>query len=165
MSMLGARYYDPVVGRFVSPDPISFAGGLNLYAYCGGDPVNAVDPSGLDPGTVVGIAQNPLEQQGIRDGAEWIRTHPNESARFVLGLADIFSVVDIVEAATGQEVFTHRPLTKSEQAITGVMILLPEFPTQWGRGATRFLARTSKTACEAMQALQPYGKGFDTTFI
>ena len=27
------RYYDPRVGRFVSKDPISYAGGLNLYAY------------------------------------------------------------------------------------------------------------------------------------
>ncbi|KMN17599.1 hypothetical protein TU87_13530 [Pseudomonas weihenstephanensis] len=27
------RYYDPRVGRFISKDPISCAGGLNLYAY------------------------------------------------------------------------------------------------------------------------------------
>ena len=54
--LLGARYYDPGVGRFISPDPIGYLGGLNLYAYCFGDPVNAVDPSGLTPvgGAVVG---------------------------------------------------------------------------------------------------------------
>ena len=44
---LQQRYYDPDVGRFLTPDPIGFAGGLNLYAYCGNDPVNNVDPSGL----------------------------------------------------------------------------------------------------------------------
>jgi RHS repeat-associated protein len=44
----GARDYDPALGRWVSKDPIGFAGGdADLFAYCGGDPVGAVDPSGL----------------------------------------------------------------------------------------------------------------------
>ncbi len=43
-----ARYYAPSLGRFLSRDPIGFAGGINLYAYCGGDPVNYRDPEGLD---------------------------------------------------------------------------------------------------------------------
>jgi RHS repeat-associated protein len=46
LQLLGSRYYDPAVGRFLSPDKLGFAGGLNLFAYCGGDPVNAVDPNG-----------------------------------------------------------------------------------------------------------------------
>src|SRR6266498_2608269 len=46
---VGARQYDPVAGRFLSRDPIGFGGGLNLYAYCAGDPVNSSDPSGLMP--------------------------------------------------------------------------------------------------------------------
>ena len=44
-----ARYYDPAVGRFVSEDPLGLAGGLNLYAFAGADPVNYSDPSGLCP--------------------------------------------------------------------------------------------------------------------
>jgi len=43
-----ARYYDPVVGRFISEDPIGFeAGDTNLYRYVGNSPVNATDPEGL----------------------------------------------------------------------------------------------------------------------
>ena len=42
-----ARYYDPMEGRFVSKDPIGFAGGdVNLYGYVWNGPANWVDPSG-----------------------------------------------------------------------------------------------------------------------
>jgi RHS repeat-associated protein len=41
------RYYDPAIGRFISPDPIGYAGGLNLYAYVGNNPTNLVDRLGL----------------------------------------------------------------------------------------------------------------------
>ena len=44
---LQARYYSPVFRRFLSEDPAGFAGGINLYAYTGGDPVNFMDPFGL----------------------------------------------------------------------------------------------------------------------
>ena len=42
---LRARYYNPVIGRFTQED--TYRGdGLNLYAYCAGNPVYYVDPSG-----------------------------------------------------------------------------------------------------------------------
>ena len=42
-----ARYYNPTIGRFLQPDPIGYAAGLNLYTYCGNNPVNWIDPYGL----------------------------------------------------------------------------------------------------------------------
>jgi uncharacterized protein RhaS with RHS repeats len=42
-----ARYYDPTTGRFIKEEPIGLAGGINLYAYEGGNPVGFIDPSGL----------------------------------------------------------------------------------------------------------------------
>lgn len=42
-----ARAYNPELGRFMQTDPIGVNGGMNIYAYVGGDPVNATDPLGL----------------------------------------------------------------------------------------------------------------------
>jgi RHS repeat-associated protein len=41
------RFYDPETGRYISADPIGLEGGMNLYAYVGADPINAIDPEGL----------------------------------------------------------------------------------------------------------------------
>ena len=51
---LNTRYYSPEWRRFISPDDTAYIdpetpNGLNLYCYCGNDPINFVDPSGHDP--------------------------------------------------------------------------------------------------------------------
>jgi len=43
--LMGHRYYDSRIGRFLSQDPAG--DGDNWYAYCGNDPVNGGDPTGL----------------------------------------------------------------------------------------------------------------------
>lgn len=51
LSWLGARIYDPAIGRFLSRDPLMRTGtgaGSNPYAFAVNDPINAADPSGLD---------------------------------------------------------------------------------------------------------------------
>jgi RHS repeat-associated protein len=42
-----ARFYDPSIGRFLTPDPAGTIDSPNLYAYVLNDPVNNTDPSGL----------------------------------------------------------------------------------------------------------------------
>ncbi|MBV7518870.1 RHS repeat-associated core domain-containing protein [Ensifer sp. ENS12] len=49
LQYLNARYYDPQLGRFISPDdwdPTQPGVGTNRYAYAGNDPVNNSDPNG-----------------------------------------------------------------------------------------------------------------------
>ncbi len=41
------RAYDPYSGRWLSRDPSGESGGVNLYAYVTGDPINQIDPLGL----------------------------------------------------------------------------------------------------------------------
>jgi len=42
------RYYDPSLGRYLNADPIGQDGGVNVYGYVDGNPMNKMDPKGLD---------------------------------------------------------------------------------------------------------------------
>jgi RHS repeat-associated protein len=43
-----ARYYSPLLQRFISQDPITFNGGVNLYAYTGNAPTDFIDAAGTN---------------------------------------------------------------------------------------------------------------------
>ncbi len=79
---LKTRYYDPEIGRFISPDSIDYQSpesinGLNLYAYCGNDPINMVDPTGhfwdtvLDILFIGGDIYNLITNEGYKDWKNW----------------------------------------------------------------------------------------------
>ncbi len=60
---LNTRYYNPEWRRFISPDSTDYldpesVNGLHLYAYCGNDPINYVDPTGHFPvlAVILGVA-------------------------------------------------------------------------------------------------------------
>ncbi len=44
LMLLGNRYYDSTIGRFLSPDKVH--DGNNWYAYCGNNPLTHTDPTG-----------------------------------------------------------------------------------------------------------------------
>ena len=67
-----ARWYDAELGRFVSEDPVADPNNPNLYSYCGNQPLNHIDPTGMvyyDPKT--GVVSDPNN-----DGGPSIQTKP-----------------------------------------------------------------------------------------
>jgi RHS repeat-associated protein len=48
------RYYDPILGRYITADPIGLSGGLNTYGYVGGHPTIYVDSTGLETTIYIG---------------------------------------------------------------------------------------------------------------
>lgn len=74
----GHRAYHPVLGRFSRPDALSpfGQGGLNTYAYCKGDPINATDPSGrISSALLFGVTAVVVGAGGGAAGWLWSEGH------------------------------------------------------------------------------------------
>lgn len=67
------RYYDPEIGRYITPDPIGLRGGGNVYAYVNGKPTQRIDPLGLNGTLGVtwgGIGQAAAAEEVLGGGPE-----------------------------------------------------------------------------------------------
>jgi RHS repeat-associated protein len=68
---MGARFYDPAVGRFISEDPLGLAAGMNMYTFARNDPVNGYDPMGTcDLKCLLDLAQSILGYMSSNDAGE-----------------------------------------------------------------------------------------------
>ena len=76
---LRARFYNPVIGRFIQEDTY-YGDGLNLYTYCQNNPVKYIDPSGHDACLQKQEAINKLKEAGLSpEDAENYYNHLRES--------------------------------------------------------------------------------------
>jgi len=73
LMLLGARYYDPLIGRFITQDPAQ--SGLNWYVYAANNPVNNVDPTGLYS---FGLQDFKSDAQGRTILSHWLRGSGHE---------------------------------------------------------------------------------------
>jgi RHS repeat-associated protein len=92
---MGARYYAPDSGTFLSCDPLGHAASMDLYNYADGDPVNGFDPDGrcvdgFDSGesnSIAADAPNSLSFDiGNLIGAAWSGTVEGAQQEFTNGI-------------------------------------------------------------------------------
>ena len=114
--LLGARLYSTTLRRFLAPDGASpfRRGGINRYAYCGGDPVNRIDPNGRSwlgwLGVSSGLAKKSTGAASsvslISGGTNSIATTPGIVASTAAVVADAITItaaVDSVALTTSNE--------------------------------------------------------------
>ena len=101
---LQSRYYDPEIGRWISPEPNIYAGrfdegaGLlcyNVYAYCANNPINFLDDTGesitaILIGVGVGALVGALAGWGY---AKYFKIPNNETWKYIIGGALIGAVI------------------------------------------------------------------------
>ncbi len=94
LMLMGHRFYEPEVGRFLNRDPIGFRGGLNLFEYAGSRPISRVDHTGLKPEHIADQAYGINHPSGA-----YIHPHPTgEDLWMALGFLPVVgSIVGIVD--------------------------------------------------------------------
>jgi RHS repeat-associated protein len=109
--VLGERLYSPTLRRFIGPDRASpfERGGVNRYAYCGGDPISRVDPSGNTwlrwLGTSQGLTGSPGAARTVTAGNQNSEASAfpgmlNSTAAAVADTLSITAAIDSVALAT-----------------------------------------------------------------
>ena len=95
-------YYSPELCRFISPDSVDYLdpssiNGLNLYSYCGNDPINRFDPSGhfwdyVFDAAFIAWGIYDLVNGGYKDWKNWV----------AFGVDIVFAVLPFVPSGAGQ---------------------------------------------------------------
>lgn len=86
------RDYDPTTGRYIQSDPIGLAGGINTYAYVGGNPLSFVDPNGLQASGGGGGGSGPCLDFDFDKFANQIEQNRSSTATDLAALGSAFAV-------------------------------------------------------------------------
>jgi uncharacterized protein RhaS with RHS repeats len=147
LQYLEQRYYDPAVGRFLSPDPTGYAGGLNLYSYVKNDPVNWVDPQGL-----YALRPEDLSYSSYSSSDDHLVPLWKRIGRFLYGFLDP-GISDCYEALSGRNYWNDNPLSPEERQQAAWATLVP-----FGSAVSLRALSNAGMRAQRLEALQlPHG--------
>jgi len=153
------RYYDPATGQFTQEDPIGLAGGLNLYGFASGDPVNFSDPFGLSANCIVNPARC------AREGAARVKA---AVARIGLAIGNVIGeltgVNDAIRVGSGIDPPTGNRVSTGGRVLAGAMLGAAAFPPSGGSRALR-AADLGLEAVEELRGTVSVAEGVATVRI
>jgi RHS repeat-associated protein len=156
------RAYGAHLGRFSQTDPIGMAGGVNLYAYVGGDPVNVIDPLGLagcgpatsgPGGEIIVTACSNFGMAGILGGVASVAAGAAEAAADAADQTNQDKKQQCQQLAN-QVNDAQRAYQNADPQMAG--FLSPNFPTTWNseRGLEAALAE-AQNDISGLETIQP----------
>ena len=132
-----ARFYNPVIGRFTQED-VYRGDGLNLYAYCGNNPVRYYDPSGY----------------ATNAGKCWSKENPFDINKEKDKYTE--KVTDKIKVSGNYENMSNSDILRSELKKAGIQ------PPGYGNAAHHIVAADAKEAAKARNILKKYGIDYNS---
>ena len=147
------RWYDPNTGRFTQQDPIGFAGGINLYGYAGGDPVNFSDPFGLNPDSTETQSGSTRENCGplTHCGQQEFVRQMDENVELVNGAVAEFAVGSLVGGTA--RVASGAVAAAEASSVRVLMSPVGQFSIGYSQGLASSLAPTGQTGMDALKTV------------
>ena len=112
---LNSRYYDPALGRFINADDVSLLGAngdfasLNLYAYCGNNPIARADDGGKFWNVVIGAVVGGFISAAVSAAISYAQTGEIDWGAVAINAA--VGGISGAIAATGLGAFSQAGLT------------------------------------------------------
>jgi RHS repeat-associated protein len=139
---LGARYYEPTGGRFLSADPAGHGASISLYDYANGDPVNFADPDGrigkaiggslgIQSSSSSGISYRAPSYGITNNSFKTVSTFtPTNTAGNILSagfnmIPVLGTVKSYIELSSGNDLFTGAQISHSQSAINVLTSAVP----------------------------------------